>query len=124
MAILAHMTIIVYQDRGLWDRIAQSYNWRKTDQKTARHLEGLKTSYVERDDWETIDYWKTNNMQEGADVVTLSRVPLAPVESALSLPAKSTRLILLTYLKIKYRLGINRERKKTKRKLYITCTEL
>lgn len=32
-----------------------------------------------------------------ADVVTLSRVPLAPVESALSLPAKSTRLILLTY---------------------------
>lgn len=29
--------------------------------------------------------------------LTLSRVPLAPVESALSLPAKSTRLILLTY---------------------------
>lgn len=29
--------------------------------------------------------------------LTFSLVPLAPVESALSLPAKSTRLILLTY---------------------------
>lgn len=35
---------------------------------------------------------------------SLSRVPLAPVESALSDPAKSTRLILLTWSKnkIKY----------------------
>lgn len=30
------------------------------------------------------------------DILTFSLVPLAPVESARSLPAKSTRLILLT----------------------------
>lgn len=33
--------------------------------------------------------------------LTFSLVPLAPVESALSLPARSTRLILLTYNRIR-----------------------
>lgn len=38
---------------------------------------------------------------------TLSRVPLAPVESALSLPARSTKLILLTYKSIPNNTEIN-----------------
>lgn len=35
-------------------------------------------------------------MAAGGNELTFSRVPLAPVESALSLPARSTKLILLT----------------------------
>lgn len=64
---------------------------------------------------------------EKADAVTLRRVPLAPVESALSLPAKSTKLILLTYLKDRYRFGVQYKNEKDKNKevyIYISCTEL
>lgn len=43
--------------------------------------------------------------------LTFSLVPLAPVESALSLPARSTRLILLTYNRIRN----NRMKRRTKR---------